>query len=68
MGILDSFVHDEVETFFRPLVNGSLVSFHRPKKFVDLPTLRAQIVGVMQTSPQGTRVLRAASERLSAAR
>ena len=62
-GVLESFHFDESELFLRPLDDGRLRSFHRTKKYIDIPTLRARMVGATQTSREGVRALAEASRR-----
>lgn len=61
MQILDSFQYDEVEFFFRPLSNGRLQSFHRTRKYLDIPTLRARMLSGLQIPQEGRDLLKAAS-------
>jgi hypothetical protein len=58
MRILRAFEIDGVRVYFQPLDHGKLRSFHRTKKFIDLPTLRAQVVGAMQGIRSGRNALR----------
>lgn len=60
MQILDSFQYDEVEFFSRPLSNGRLQSFHKTRKYLDIPTLRARMLSALQTSQEGRELLKAA--------
>jgi hypothetical protein len=57
MGLLKSFFVDTREMFFRPLTDGHLIPFQHTKRFIDIPTLRARIVGTMLSCSPARRVL-----------
>lgn len=61
VGVLASVIHEVEVLYYRPLVDGRLPSFHRTKKFIDIATLRARMVGAMQLSAEGSRALEAIS-------
>lgn len=60
-GLLQSLQFEGEEIYLRPLLAGRLPAFHRTKKFVDIPTLRARMIGAIQISARGRRALVAAS-------
>ncbi len=57
MGVLEAIPTDEGDYFVRPLVDGHLKSFHRTKKFMDIPTLRSKVVAARLRSDEGRRTL-----------
>lgn len=57
MGLLRSFRVDGEEFYYRPLDEGKLSSFHRTRKFADVASLRAEVVGVLLTLPEALPVL-----------
>ena len=51
MGLLKILQVGEQAYYYRPLDNGRLSSFHRTRKFSDVASLRAEVVGAMLTLP-----------------
>jgi hypothetical protein len=56
-GVLQSLQHEGRQFFFRPLDGGRLRSFHRTRKLLDIPTLRARMLSAMQASRDGVKLL-----------
>ena len=62
LGLLSSLSLDDRELFYRPLENGRLRSFQYTKKYIDMPSLRARVVGAMQACPPCIPALKALAE------
>lgn len=58
MNLLESFKFGNLNLFYRPLKNGKIKSFQNTGKYIDLFTLRARIVGAMQSFESGAKVLK----------
>ncbi|CAN5896463.1 hypothetical protein BH24GEM1_BH24GEM1_01900 [soil metagenome] len=56
MEVLKTFQMGGQEFYYRPLDDGTLSSFHRTRKFADVGSLRAEVVGTMLALPE-TRAL-----------
>jgi hypothetical protein len=63
MRLLESFEHDGLAMFYRPLSQGRLPAFQRRRRDLDIPSLRAQVISVMQTCDACEPVLRELARR-----
>lgn len=48
LGLVDSFPYEDTELYFRPLQGGRLTAFQKKRRYVDIPTLRAEMIAAMQ--------------------
>ncbi len=49
LGLVESFEHEGTELYFRPLQDGRLPAFQKKRKYIDIPTLRAEMLAAMQS-------------------
>jgi len=57
MGLLESFLIDGREMFYRPLKDGRIVTFHVAKKNINIPTLRTIVISSMLSCGPAQRAL-----------
>ena len=62
LGLLNSLSLDERKLYYRPLQDGRLRSFQYTSKYIDMPSLRAKVVGAMQACPPCFPALKALAE------
>ena len=62
LDLLSSLSVDDQELFYRPLQEGQLRSFQYTGKYVDMASLRARVVGVMQACPPCIPALKALAD------
>jgi hypothetical protein len=64
LGLIKSFRHATEELYFRPLQDGRLPTFQMKRKFVDLPTVRAEVLGALQAFDAGRAALKRMEQAL----